>query len=181
MNINKINNQITSCTQCILHKHRKNAVPGIGNICAEIMMIGEAPGIYEDELGLPFVGRAGHILYDILMDNGIPKSSLYITNVIKCRPPKNRIPNKKEINECKIYLMREINLIKPKIICIMGNIAYSTILGGKNIIKNRGRLVFHDNQRYFLTIHPAATIYNKNLFVLLKNDIQTLCEFISKY
>jgi len=180
MNKNVISDQIMFCTKCVLHKCRINAVPGIGNINSDVMLIGEAPGQYEDELGLPFVGRAGKILSNALNYNGIQRSSVYITNIVKCRPPHNRLPTKSEINECKQYLIREIDLINPKIICIMGNTAYSAILGGKQITKNRGKLVKHKHKYYFLTIHPAAIIYNKKLFDVLKYDIKTVLHLASR-
>ncbi|MBP2625256.1 MAG: uracil-DNA glycosylase [Nitrosopumilaceae archaeon] len=172
MDKNTISDQVIFCKKCNLHKCRINAVPGAGNINSNVMLIGEAPGTCEDKSGTPFVGRAGKILSNVLNYNGINRSSIYITNIVKCKPPHNRLPTKNEIDECKKYLMLEIDLINPKIICIMGNTAYNAILGGKQITKNRGKLIKHRHQYYFLTIHPAATIYNAKLFDVLKSDIK---------
>ncbi len=178
LEFNSLSKQIMHCKKCILHKYRKNAVPGNGDIHADIVMIGEAPGKYEDISGMPFTGKAGDILLLALKLNDINKTSVYITNIVKCRPPNNRIPKKLEIETCKNYLQTELSLIKPKIICIMGNTAYKTLLGGKNILKNRGNVVISDKNLYFLTIHPASVIYNKKLFVFLKNDIQKMISIV---
>ena len=106
------------------------------------------------------------------------REDIYITNVVKCRPPNNRVPNTNERNTCRKYLEEEIAIIKPKIICILGNTAFNSVLGGSEITKFRGKIVRKDNQLYFLTIHPAATIYNQNLIDVLKNDIKKLFELI---
>ena len=106
------------------------------------------------------------------------REDIYITNVVKCRPPNNRVPNTNERNTCRKYLEEEISIIKPKIICILGNTAFNSVLGGSEITKFRGKIVRKDNQLYFLTIHPAATIYNQNLIDVLKNDIKKLFELI---
>lgn len=106
------------------------------------------------------------------------REDIYITNVVKCRPPNNRVPNTNERNTCREYLEEEIAIIKPKIICILGNTAFNSILGGSEITKFRGKIVRKDNQLYFLTIHPAATIYNQNLIDVLKKDIKKLFELI---
>jgi uracil-DNA glycosylase family 4 len=172
--------QVISCTKCNLSKSRTNAVAGKGNYNAEIMFIGEAPGRNEDLKGEPFVGIAGKILSEALEYSGLSRDDVFITNVVKCRPPNNRIPLEEEKNSCQQYLIGELDIIKPKIICILGNTAYSSILGGDSITKNRGKIIKKDNQLYFLTIHPAAVIYTPSLKQVLKDDIKALVETLEK-
>ncbi|MCH7877286.1 MAG: uracil-DNA glycosylase, partial [Thaumarchaeota archaeon] len=128
----------------------------------------------------PFVGVAGKKLSIALEEAGITRDAVYITNIVKCRPPNNRVPNTDERETCKEYLKQEISIIKPKIICILGNTAFNSILGGSEITKFRGKVVQKDNQLYFLTIHPAATIYNQKLIDVLKNDIVKLFDLIKE-
>jgi len=172
--LEQVRNQVVSCTKCDLCKTRNNSVPGKGNHNSEIIFIGEAPGGREDMIGEPFVGAAGKKLSDALEYAGISRDSVYITNVVKCRPPNNRVPSQAEKESCRNYLESEIALIKPKVICIMGNTAYQSILGGKNITKERGKFVKKDGKLYFLTVHPAAIIYNQKLLDSLKNDMKKL-------
>jgi DNA polymerase len=100
--------------------------------------------------------------------------------VVKCRPPNNRVPLQEEKESCQPYLSKELEIIKPKIICIMGNTAYGSLLNGNSITKNRGKIIEKDGQKYFLTIHPAATIYNQELKSVLKDDIKTLVEILDR-
>ncbi len=172
--LEQVRNQVVSCIICDLCKTRNNSVPGKGNHNSEIIFVGEAPGRSEDKIGEPFVGVAGKKLSDALEYAGISRESVYITNVVKCRPPNNRVPSHAEKESCRNYLKSEIALIKPKVICIMGNTAYQSILGGKNITKERGKFVKKDSKLYFLTVHPAAIIYNQKLMDSLKNDIKKL-------
>lgn len=172
--------QVISCTKCNLSKSRTNAVAGKGNYNAEIMFIGEAPGRNEDLKGEPFVGVAGKILSEALEYAGLSRDDVFITNVVKCRPPNNRIPLEEEKNSCQQYLVGELDIIKPKIICILGNTAYGSILGGDSITKNRGKIIKKNGQLYFLTIHPAAVIYTPSLKQILKDDIKTLVETLGK-
>lgn len=172
--LEQIRKQVVSCTQCELCKTRNNSVPGKGNYNSEIIFIGEAPGRSEDSTGEPFVGAAGKKLVEALEHAGISRETVYITNIVKCRPPNNRVPTPNEKESCRKYLESEIALIKPKVICIMGNTAYQSILGGTNITKERGKFVKKDGNVYFLTVHPAAVIYNQKLMVSLKNDMKKL-------
>lgn len=178
--IEEVKNQVLTCTKCELCRTRKNSVPGKGNHKTEIIFIGEAPGRSEDKAGEPFVGSAGKKLSAALENAGILRESIYITNIVKCRPPNNRIPTQIEKESCKEYLESEINIIKPKVICIMGNTAYQSILGGNNITKERGKFVKKDGRVYFLTIHPAAVIYNPKLLEVLENDMKKLVKGIKE-
>jgi len=173
-----IKQNVINCIKCDLCKTRTNSVPGKGNFQSDVIFVGEAPGRNEDKSGEPFVGIAGKKLSIALDKAGISRESVYITNVVKCRPPNNRIPNTNERNTCQDYLKQEISIIKPKIICVLGNTAFNSILGGSEITKFRGKIVRKDNQLYFLTIHPAATIYNQELIEVLENDIVKLFENI---
>jgi uracil-DNA glycosylase family 4 len=178
--LEKIAADVRSCPLCKLARTRKNAVPGEGQISAKIMFIGEAPGRSEDEKGKPFVGAAGRILDDLLKKAGIERSQVFITNIVKCRPPNNRVPEEDELIACRPYLDRQIALIKPKVICILGRTAYSSILGGSSITANRGKIVERSGQKYFSTFHPAAVIYNKKLLSTLEADLKKLAAEINK-
>jgi len=169
-----VRRNVIECTKCELCKTRTNSVPGKGNFQSDIIFVGEAPGRNEDKSGEPFVGIAGQRLTLALQEAGISRESVYITNVVKCRPPNNRVPTISERNTCIDYLQKEISIIKPKIICILGNTAFNSILGGSEITKYRGKIVKKDNQIYFLTVHPAATIYNQELISVLNKDISKL-------
>lgn len=180
MNIQQVIDQVTSCTKCELCKTRTNAVPGKGNFKSDVIFIGEAPGRNEDRNGEPFVGAAGKKLTSALESAGITRESVYITNVVKCRPPNNRVPTKSEKEACQRYLEQEVALIKPQIICIMGNTAYGSILQGSDITKNRGKVIKKGPLLYYLTIHPAATIYNQKLIDVLKLDVKKLFKLITE-
>ncbi len=173
-----IEQNLINCTKCDLCKTRTNAVPGKGNFQSDVIFVGEAPGRNEDKNGEPFIGVAGKKLSIALDEAGISRDAVYITNIVKCRPPNNRVPKTSERNTCQEYLKQEISIIKPKIICILGNTAFNSILGGSEITKFRGKIVRKDNQLYFLTIHPAATIYNQKLINVLKSDIVKLFDLI---
>jgi DNA polymerase len=176
--LQKIKQQVTQCTKCELSKTRNNSVPGKGNYKADVIFVGEAPGKNEDMKGEPFIGIAGKRLSMALESAGITRDQVYITNIVKCRPPKNRIPTTTERDTCQNYLKKEIEIIKPKIICVLGNTAFNSLLDGKEITKFRGKIVRKNNQLYFLTVHPAATIYNQKLISVLKKDIKKLFKLI---
>ena len=172
--LENIKQNVIKCTKCDLSKTRTNSVPGKGNFHSDVIFVGEAPGRNEDKNGEPFIGVAGKKLSAALEDAGISREEVYITNIVKCRPPNNRVPTTIERNTCQDYLKQEISIIKPKIICILGNTAFNSLLGGSEITKFRGKLVRKEEQLYFLTVHPAATIYNQELIKVLKKDIKKL-------
>jgi len=175
-----IKQKVIKCTDCDLCKTRTNAVPGKGNFHSDVIFVGEAPGKNEDKNGEPFIGIAGKKLSAALEEAGVSRDDVYITNIVKCRPPKNRVPTAVERETCQEYLKQEIAIIKPKIICILGNTAFNSLLGGSEITKFRGKLVRKDGQMYFLSLHPAATIYNQELITVLKKDIVKLFGLIAK-
>jgi len=172
--------RVMSCTKCNLSKSRKNAVPGSGNIQSEIIFIGEASGRSEDLQGKPFVGTAGQILSEALEYAGLKRVDIYITNVVKCRPPNNRQPLKEEQDACREHLLKELEIIRPKVICILGNTAFGSLLDGNSITKNRGKIINRDGNLYFVTVHPAAAIYNPDLRQVLKDDMKFLAQTLDK-
>jgi len=175
-----IQQNVKDCKKCELCTTRRNAVPGIGNESADIVFVGEAPGKNEDLHGEPFIGTAGKRLDDALQNAGLTRNNVYITNIVKCRPPKNRIPNDVETMMCSDYLKNELSIIKPKIICLLGNTSYHSILGGNEISKNHGKFVSKDNYLYFISFHPAAIIYNQKLKKVFKNDMKKLVDELKK-
>jgi len=180
LELEKIRRRVTVCKKCDLCKSRTKAVPGKGYHKSELIFIGEAPGRSEDKRGEPFVGIAGKKLSIAFEHAGISRDKVYITNVVKCRPPKNRIPKEDEKKACESYLNSEIALIKPKIICVMGNTAYRSLLGGNNITKNHGKTIKKNGNLYFITVHPAATIYNQALLRTLKKDMKALVKILNR-
>ena len=175
LNLDILKDKVIECILCDLSKSRTHAVPGNGNTRDKIMMIGEAPGKNEDQNGVPFIGSAGKILDKALSEGGLDRSDVYITNVVKCRPPDNRVPTDKEIQICTSnYLKNEIRLISPKIICILGSTALKSLLGYEHMSKYRGKIVNIAPHKYFITYHPAATIYNSKLKQVFFEDIKNL-------
>jgi DNA polymerase len=172
--------QVKKCTLCGLCENRINAVPGEGSRSAKLMFIGEAPGKNEDEQGRPFVGAAGKLLTEALEEAGLAREDVFITNVVKCRPPDNRVPTDQERESCRQYLERQIKLINPRIICILGRTAYEALLKGGSITSNRGKLIQHENRYYFLTVHPAAVIYNPQLKSVFRKDMVNLVDALKK-
>ena len=176
--LDSIAENVKVCEKCKLCETRTKAVPGKGRFDADVIFVGEAPGRNEDMYGEPFVGAAGKRLDMILEDTGINREDVYITNIVKCRPPKNRVPLKQEEEACNDFINQEIEIINPKIICVMGNTAYGTLLDGKEITKNHGKIVEKDGRKFFVTFHPAATIYNQKLIDELKNDFRKLADLL---
>ena len=163
--------KINNCRQCGLHEDRTRFVFGSGNAAAELMFLGEAPVKNEDLPGLPFVGRAGKILDDLLGSISMNRKEVFIANVLKCRPPGNRDPVTDEINTCKEYLFEQINIINPKIICTLGKYSTQLILDTSHGITGLRGKVFHRSGRIILPInHPAAVLYNPSRIEILQND-----------
>lgn len=169
MKLEEIHNTIRSCPLCDLALSRTLAVPGEGPCPADIMLIGEAPGAEEDLTGRPFVGRAGKLLTKALAEAGIERSEVFITSVVKCRPPKNRKPKRWEIDACHPYLVAQMERIHPKVVCLMGNVASSAVLGIQGITTLHGQF-FQD--RFLITYHPAAVLRNVTLMGALVSDFK---------
>jgi DNA polymerase len=154
---------ICSCTRCVLHKGRNSFVFGSGNPNAKVMIIGEGPGAEEDKQGLPFVGRAGQLLTDILKAIKFSREEVYIANIVKCRPPDNRTPLPEEMDTCIPYLKKQIELIKPKMILCLGLTAAKGLLKKKDSLTSlRGQVFDYYGIKTMVTFHPAALLRNPN-------------------
>ncbi len=184
---NKLVKEIYLCRKCPLWKNRTNPVPGEGSLDAEIMFIGEAPGFHEDKQGKPFVGQAGKLLTQLLRDIGLERSDVFITNVVKCRPPDNRDPTREEIEACSAYLDKQIEIIKPKIIVTLGRFSARYLyekIGRKftSMTKERGKIIEGKldccDVKILTMYHPAAALYNPKLKDVMISDFQKLKEVI---
>jgi len=159
--LEELNNLICNCMKCSLGDTRKNLVFGTGNPHADVLVIGEGPGADEDEQGLPFVGRAGKLLNDILKAIKFEREEVYIANVVKCRPPGNRTPYPEEMECCMPYLKKQIELINPKLILCLGLTATQALLSKKEALgKMRGQIFDLERRKVMVTYHPAALLRN---------------------
>jgi|HubBroStandDraft_1064217.scaffolds.fasta_scaffold05406_6 uracil-DNA glycosylase family 4 len=157
----RIREDIGDCTRCKLHKGRTNIVFGVGNPKAELVFVGEGPGHDEDLKGEPFVGRAGKLLTQMIEAMGLRREDVYIANVVKCRPPENRLPEKDEISTCLPFLMRQLDVIKPKVICCLGSCSSQTLLQTtQGISKFRGEWFDFRGAKLIATYHPAYLLRN---------------------
>ncbi|MCP9470347.1 MAG: uracil-DNA glycosylase [Nitrospira sp.] len=174
---------LVDCQRCKLAKlGRTQVVFGVGNPRASIMFVGEAPGFHEDQQGEPFVGAAGKLLNDLLASAGLSRDQIYIANVIKCRPPNNRDPETDEVDTCKPFLLRQIQLIRPQLVCSLGNWATQTLLGRKvGITKVKAQAFYLKDFVLFPLLHPAAALHQGNLLTPLKEDFKKLKEFLDKH
>jgi len=167
--------QICQCSKCALHKSRNKFIFGKGNQDADLMLVGEAPGADEDRLGEPFVGRAGELLTKMLAAIDIKRDSVYIANILKCRPPQNRDPLPEEIALCKAYLIKQIQLIKPKIIVCLGRIASHALLARSDSLSAmRGQTFDFEATKLVVTYHPAALLRNTSLKRDAWEDLQRI-------
>jgi DNA polymerase len=149
------------CTRCRLHKQRHKIVFGAGNGKASLVFVGEGPGHDEDMQGLPFVGRAGKLLTQMIEAMGLVRDDVYICNIVKCRPPENRTPEKDEVETCSPFLLRQLGVIRPKVIVCLGNVASQTLLGThKSISQYRGQWFDYRGARMIATYHPAYLLRN---------------------
>jgi DNA polymerase len=172
--LEKLNEEVRACPLCDLSKTRKRAVPGEGPVNAEIMLIGEAPGYHENEQGRPFVGPSGRLLDELLASIDLDRSKVYITNVVKCRPPQNRDPLPHEIEACAPYLQRQIDLIKPKMVITLGRYSMAKFFPGASISKIHGQPKRIGNTFYFPMYHPAAALHRSELLGALKADMRKI-------
>jgi len=174
---------LVNCQHCKLAKlGRSQVVFGVGNPHASIMFVGEAPGFNEDQKGEPFVGAAGKLLNDLLASAGLSRDQIYIANVIKCRPPNNRDPEQDEVETCKPFLMQQIQLIRPKLVCTLGNWATQTLLERKvGITKVKAQAFYMKDFVIFPLLHPAAALHQGNLLETLKEDFKKLKEFLDRH
>jgi DNA polymerase len=174
-----ITKEILECKKCPLHKTRHKPVPGEGSLDAEIMFVGEGPGRNEDLTGRPFVGAAGKFLDELLAGIGLKRKDVFIGNVVKCRPPNNRVPLLSEIEACKPYLYAQIAIIQPKVICTLGNTPLNTLIAPNLTIgRVHGRVFKKDGFTFIPLYHPAAALYHNALKGTLKEDFKKLKEYI---
>ena len=177
----ELENSCKNCNKCKLAQGRNNVVIGCGNKSATLMFIGEGPGADEDAQGIPFVGKAGKLMNMAFAGIGINREEVYITNIVKCRPPMNRNPEKDEADACKEYLQTQIELVKPKIIVLLGSVALRNILGEEyGITKTRGQWIEKDGIKYLPTFHPAALLRDETKKIAFWKDLKTVKEEINK-
>lgn len=175
-----IADEVASCTACPLHAEgRQRTVPGAGPANAEIMFIGEAPGAREDEQGIPFVGRSGQYLNQLLEMVGLSRRDVFIANVVKCRPPNNRDPLPEELTACKTYLDRQIAIINPKAIVTLGRISMNRYFPDGRITKIHGQPKYADGRIYYPMFHPAYVLRNGNMRPDMEADMRKLIDLIA--
>ncbi len=173
MSLDRTAAAVRVCTRCPLHAARTHAVPGEGPAQASILLLGEAPGRDEDASGRPFVGRAGKILDRSLEAAGINRATVFVTNVIKCRPPRNRRPKAKELVACRPYLLAQLDAVRPKVVVTLGATALHGLLGpGHELKAARRRLLTFGGAQVIATYHPAAVLYNRSLEAALRRDLK---------
>jgi uracil-DNA glycosylase family 4 len=172
--------EIASCQRCALSQSRKNAVPGEGPDDADIVFIGEGPGFHEDQQGRPFVGAAGHFLEELLEGIGLRREDVYICNVIKCRPPGNRDPLPEEIEACKPYLDRQIDIISPRMIVTLGRFSMERYFPGAKISQIHGQARKIGGIIYYPMYHPAAALHQPRWRQLVQDDIAKIPELLAR-
>lgn len=177
--LRKIAKEIEACTKCDLHKSRNNVVPGEGDPKADIVLIGEGPGANEDRLGRPFVGQAGMVLNGLLESIGLQREDVFITNMVKCRPPNNRDPLLSEIRACGHFLDAQLKDINPKVLVTLGRHALANFFPGESISKARGKPRFWSNYLIYPIYHPAAALHNPKLRLVLKDDFSNLINVVN--
>ncbi|HEX9595482.1 MAG TPA: uracil-DNA glycosylase [Anaerolineales bacterium] len=176
----EIAEQTAVCTRCELHYSRKQAVPGEGPAGAEIMFIGEGPGFHENEQGRPFVGAAGKFLEELLASISLTREQVYITNVVKCRPPGNRDPQHEELQACSSYLERQIQAINPKMIVTLGRFSMARFLPNAKISQVHGQAVRVRGRLVVPMYHPAAALHQPSLRSVVEADFAQLPDLMSK-
>jgi len=163
--------EAVGCKRCALGETRRSLVFGEGNPHAKLMLVGEAPGEKEDESGRPFVGPAGRILEKILDEVGINRKDVYITGVVKCRPPKNRLPKKPEVTACVPFLQKQIELVRPSIIVCLGSLATKTLIASRaKITEVRGKWFAKGDIKLMPTYHPASVFHAQEKLAVIKED-----------
>ena len=172
--------QIRGCHDCGLAEGRTNAVPGEGPENADLMFIGEGPGFYEDKQGRPFVGPSGQFLEELLASIDLSREQVYITNMVKCRPPSNRDPYPGEVGACSKYLDGQISLIKPKVVVTLGRHSLTRFLPGETIGKARGRPRRMDGFTLYPIYHPAAALHRQSLRKVVEEDFKAILTLLAE-
>lgn len=176
-NWEELEKSIINCKKCKLCQNRTNIVFGIGNKNADIMLIGEGPGADEDKQGIPFVGKAGQLMNKAFEGMGIDRGKVYIANIVKCRPPQNRVPENEEAEACLDYLRNQVILVKPRIIVLLGSTALKNILGKEyGITSARGNWIERKGILYMPTWHPAALLRDEAKKIEFWKDLKQVVE-----
>ncbi len=179
--LKQIAEEVAVCTKCELHYSRKHAVPGEGPVQVEMMFIGEAPGFHENEQGRPFVGAAGKFLEELLARIGLRRDQVFITNVVKCRPPGNRDPRPEEVETCtNLYLDRQVQALNPKVIVTLGRYSMAKYLPNGKISDLHGQAVWVKGRLIIPMYHPAAALHQTSLKPIVERDFARLPELIAK-
>jgi len=178
--LDELYKRISVCPDCDLCKTRTHAVPGEGPPGAEVMLVGEGPGFYEDQQARPFVGPAGRFLEELLASVGLSRSQVYITNVVKCRPPDNRDPLPSEIEACRKYLQNQIELIRPRVIVTLGRYSLAWFFPKDTISKVHGHIRQRDGIFFLHMYHPAAALHAGNLRKTILEDFKRVPEALEK-
>jgi uracil-DNA glycosylase family 4 len=182
--LKEVYREASVCTRCPLAETRTTVVFGAGNADADLMFVGEAPGANEDKQGLPFVGQAGRLLDKLLAEIGLERGDVFIANVLKCRPPGNRDPRPQEIESCRDYLHRQVDLIEPRVICTLGNFSTKLLRGDPTgISRLHGQpevhVLGHRAVRLYPIYHPAAALYTPSMLETLRGDFARLPELLA--
>ena len=169
-----LESEIKSCHKCSLSRGRTRSVPGSGATDANIMFIGEGPGYYEDQQGVPFVGAAGNFLNEMLASINLSRDDVYVTNMVKCRPPNNRDPFPAELSACSGYLDRQIAMIDPKVIVALGRFSFAKFFPNEAISRARGKPRLWNGLVVYPMYHPAAALHNPRLRPAIERDFARL-------
>ncbi len=177
--LERVARQIRSCTRCQLHRTRSRAVPGSGPVSADVFFLGEGPGAREDEQGLPFVGRSGRYLDELLEGIGLDRDRVFITNVLKCRPPGNRDPHVSEVQACSPYLERQLSLVQPRLVVTLGRFAMSHFFSSGRISELHGHPRRVGDTIYLPLYHPAAALYRGSLRPTMEEGFQQITALLN--
>ncbi|WP_309492781.1 uracil-DNA glycosylase [Candidatus Hecatella orcuttiae] len=175
--LQKLSEEIASCRKCDLYQTRRKAVPGEGKEDAEIFFVGESPGEEEDRLGRPFVGRAGRFLDELLKASGLRREDVFITSVLKSHPSGNRPPKRSEVEACLPYLKRQLEIVNPKLVVLLGNVALRSLLGAEKVSQTHG-FVEKNGRMFFATYHPSAGMRFPKIRRRMLEDFKKLKTFI---
>lgn len=178
--LQRVHELVMVCPKCALSKSRTKAVPGEGPEDARVMFIGEGPGWHEDRQGRPFVGPAGQFLEQMLNSINLPRPQVFITNIVKCRPPGNRDPRPEEIEACAPYLDKQIQLINPRVIVTLGRYSMGRFFPGRTISQIHGTARREDGLIYVAMYHPAAALHQQKLRQTLEDDFKKLPAFLAE-
>jgi DNA polymerase len=179
--LKEVREELGDCKRCKLHRTRKTLVFGEGNEKAILLLVGEGPGYEEDIQGRPFVGKAGQLLTKILQSIQLEREEVYIANIVKCRPPQNRNPEPEEVQACRPFLLKQIQVLQPKIICALGSVAAQSLLQtGEKITALRGRSFDFDGIRVVPTYHPAYLLRNPERKREVWEDMKRIAEWLKE-